>query len=78
MKKLEWYDLKTGKENRVQTLIAAGFDFQKDYYSIPNSKLFILRHCMDADGYRYVSPLGRARCESYWYSLQRVFNRMSK
>ena len=76
MKKLEWYNLKACKEIRVQTLISAGFNLKTDYFSLDCSKLSILCECMKADGYRYDSPIGRSR--SYWYSLQRVFNRMSK
>ena len=78
MKKLEWYNLKACKETRVQTLIAAGFNLKTDYFILDSRKLSILCECMKADGYRYVSPLGRSISRSYWYSLQRVFNRMSK
>lgn len=78
MKKLEWYNLKACKETRVQTLIAAGFNLKADYFILDGRKLSILCECMKADGYRYVSPLGRSISRSYWYSLQRVFNRMSK
>ena len=76
MKKLEWYNLKACKEIRVQTLIASGFNLKTDYFCLDVRKLSILCECMNADGYRYDSPLGRSR--SYWYSLQRVFDRMSK
>ena len=76
MKKLEWYNLKACKEIRVHTLIASGFNLKTDYFCLDSRKLSILCECMKADGYRYDSPLGRSR--SYWYSLQRVFNRMSK
>ena len=78
MKKLEWYNLKACKEIRVQTLIASGFNLKTDYFCLDGRKLSILCECMKADGYRYVSPLGRSISRSYWYSLQRVFNRMSK
>mgnify|MGYP004592447275 CR=1 FL=1 len=78
MKKLEWYNLKAGKEIRVQTLISAGFNLKTDYFLLDSRKLSILYECMKADGYRYDSPLGRSRSRSYWYSLQRVFERMSK
>ena len=78
MKKLEWYNLKACKEIRVQTLIASGFNLKTDYFCLDSRKLSILLECMKADGYRYVSPLGRSISRSYWYSLQRVFNRMSK
>ena len=78
MKKLEWYNLKACKEIRVQTLIASGFNLKTDYFCLDSRKLSILCECMKADGYRYESPLGRSRSRSYWYSLQRVFNRMSK
>ena len=78
MKKLEWYNLKACKETRVQTLIASGFNLKTDYFCLDGRKLSILCECMKADGYRYVSPLGRSISRSYWYSLQRVFNRMSK
>lgn len=76
MKKLEWYNLKACKEIRVKTLIEAGFNLKTNYFCLDGSKLSILCECMKADGYRYDSPIGRSR--SYWYSLQRVFNRMSK
>ena len=78
MKKLEWYNLKACKENRVQTLIAAGFNLKEDYFILDGRKLSILCECMKADGYRYDSPIGRSRLRSYWYRLQRVFDRMSK
>ena len=78
MKKLEWYNLKACKEIRVQTLIASGFNLKTDYFCLDSRKLSILCECMKADGDRYVSPLGRSISRSYWYSLQRVFNRMSK
>ena len=78
MKKLEWYNLKACKEIRVHTLIEAGFNLETDYFYLDSRKLSILCECMKADGYRYDSPLCRSRSLSYWYSLQRVFNRMSK
>lgn len=78
MKKLEWYNLKACKETRVQTLIAAGFNLKTDFFSLDGRKLTILCECMKADGYRYDSPLGRSRLQSYWYSLQSVFDRMNK
>lgn len=78
MKKLEWYNLKACKEIRVQTFIAAGFNLETDYFRLDGRKLSFLCECMKADGYRYDSPTGRSRSRSYWYSLQRVFNRMSK
>ena len=78
MKKLEWYNLKACKEIRVQTLNAAGFNLETDYFCLDCRKLSILCECMKADGYRYDSPLGRSRSRSYWYSLQRVYNKMTK
>lgn len=78
MKKLEWYNLKACKETRVQTLIAAGFNLETGFFSLDGRKLTVLCECMKADGYRYDSPAGRSRLQSYWYSLQRVFDRMSK
>lgn len=78
MKKFEWYNLRACKEIRVQTLIAAGFNLKTDYFRLDGRKLTILCECMKADVYRYDSPLGRSRSKSYWYSLQRVFDRMSK
>ena len=78
MKKLEWYNLKACKEIRVNTLIAAGFNLKTDYFCLDCRKLSILCECMKADGYRYESPLGRSRSRSYWYSLQRTYNKMTK
>lgn len=78
MKKLEWYNLKECKEIRVQTLIAAGFNLKTDFFCLDGRKLSILLECMKADGYRYDSPFCRSRSRSYWYSLQRVFDKMSK
>ena len=78
MKKLEWYNLKACKEITVQTLIASGFNLKTDHFSLDGPKLSILCECMKADGYRYESPLGRSRSRSYWYSLQRVYNKMTK
>lgn len=78
MKKLEWYNLKACKETRVQTLIAAGYNLKTDFFRLDGRKLTILCECMKADGYRYDSPLGRPRLQSYWYSLQSVFDRMNK
>ena len=78
MKKLEWYNLKACKEIRVQTLIASGFNLKTDYFCLDGRKLSILCECIKADGYRYVAPRGRSISRSYWYSLQLVFNRMSK
>ena len=65
MKKLEWYNLKACKEIRVQTLIAAGFNLKTDYFCLDSRKLSILCECMKADGYRYVSPIGRSPLHSY-------------
>ena len=78
MTKLEWYNLNACKEIRVKTLIAAGFNLKTDYFCLDCRKLSILCECMKADGYRYESPLGRSRSRSYWYSLQRVYNKMTK
>ena len=50
MKKLEWYNLKAGKEIRVQTLISAGFNLKTDYFRLGSRKLSILYECMKADG----------------------------
>lgn len=67
MKKINWFNLKAGKEIRVQTL----------FFSLNSSKTSILCECMKADGYKYDSPLGRSRLRSYWYSLQRVNSKMN-
>lgn len=74
MKKINWFNLKAGKEIRVQTLIQAGFNLEADFFSLSSSKTGIL---CESDGYKYDSPLGRSRLRSYWYSLQRVFSKMN-
>ena len=78
MKKLEWYNLKACKEIRVKTFIAAGFNLKTDQCCLDCRKLSILCECMRADCYRYESPLGRSRARSYWYSLERVYNKITK
>lgn len=78
MKKLEWYNLKACKEIRVQTIIAAGFNLSADFFTLTFSQLSTLKDCMEADNYRYISPLGRSTLRCYWYSLQRVYNKMTK
>lgn len=78
MDKINWFNLKAGREIRVHTLIQAGFDLEAGFYSLNYSKLDILCECMKADGYKYDSPLGRSRLCSYWYSLQRAFSKMNK
>lgn len=77
MKKNNWFNLKAGKEIRVQTLIQAGFNLEAVFFSLSSSKTGILCECMKADGYKYDSPLGRSRLRSYWYSLQRVYSKMN-
>jgi len=79
MKKSEWYNLRSCKEIRVHTLIASCFNLKTDYFfRLYGRNLTILCDFMKSDGYRYDSPLCRSRSQSYWYSLQRVFDRMSK
>ena len=78
MKKLEWYNLKACKEIRVQTIIAAGFNLEADFFTLTCNQLTTLKDCMEADNYRYISPLGRSTLRCYWYSLQRVYNKMTK
>lgn len=74
----EWYDLKAGKEIRVTFLLNNGFNMECDYFSMGSEKQRILSKCMKADGYRYMSPIGRSRLQSYWYSLQNTYKRMNK
>lgn len=38
MKKINWFNLKAGKEIRVQTLIQAGFNLEADFFSLNSSK----------------------------------------
>ena len=78
MKKLECYNLKACKEISFLTLFASGFNLKTDYFCLDGRKLSILCECMKADVNRYDSPLGRSRSRSDWYSLQRVFDKMSK
>lgn len=62
MKKINWFNLKAGKEIRVQTLIQAGFNLEADFFSLSSSKTGILCECMKADGYKYDSPWGVLAC----------------
>lgn len=48
MKKINWFNLKAGKEIRVQTLIQAGFNLEADFFSLSSSKTGILCECMKA------------------------------
>lgn len=70
--------LKAGKELRVQLLIDYGFNMETNFYSLDSEKLSVLCKCMKGDGYTYDSPKGRSRLCSYWYALQRVYNRQNK
>lgn len=70
--------LKVTKVARVENLIFSGFNLSADFFTLTYSQLTTLKDCMIADNYRYISPLGRSTLRCYWYSLQRVFERMSK
>ena len=70
--------LKATKVARIENLIFSGFNLRADFFTLTFSQLSTLEDCMKADGYRYDSPLGRSRSRSYWYSLQRVYNKMTK
>ena len=70
--------LKATKVARIENLIFSGFNLEADFFTLTCNQLTTLKECMKADGYRYDSPLGRSRSRSYWYSLQRVYNKMTK
>lgn len=70
--------LKATKVARIENLIFSGFNLSADFFTLTCSQLTTLKDCMIADNYHYISPLGRSTLRYYWYSLQRVFNRMSK
>ena len=70
--------LKVTKVARVENLIFSGFNLSADFFTLTCSQLTTLKDCMITDNYRYISPLDRSTLRCYWYSLQRVFERMSK
>lgn len=70
--------LKTTKVARIDLLINSGFNLSADFFTLTYSQLTTLKDCMIADNYRYISPLGRSTLRCYWYSLQRVYNKMTK
>lgn len=69
---------KATKVARIENLIFSGFNLEADFFTLTCSQLTTLKDCMIADNYHYISPLGRSTLRCYWYSLQRVFDRMSK
>lgn len=69
---------KATKVARIENLIFSGFNLEADFFTLTWSQLTTLKDCMIADNYHYISPLGRSTLRCYWYSLQRVFDRMSK
>lgn len=70
--------LKATKVARVENLIFSGFNLSADFFTLTCSQLSTLTDCMEADHYTYKSPLGRSTLRCYWYSLQRVYNKMTK
>lgn len=70
--------LKATKVARIENLIFNGFNLSADFFTLTYSQLSTLADCMEADHYTYKSPLGRSTLCSYWYSLQRVYNNMTK
>lgn len=55
--------LKATKVARIENLIFSGFDLSTDFFTLTYSQLSTLKDCMDTDN---------------WYSLQRVYNKMTK
>ena len=70
--------LKATKVARIENLIFSGFNLKADFFTLTCNQLTTLKDCMEADNYRYISPLGRSTLRCYWYSLQRVYNKISK
>lgn len=70
--------LKATKVVRIENLIFSGFNLSADFFTLTYSQLTTLKDCMIADHYTYKSPLGRSTLRCYWYSLQRVYNKMAK
>lgn len=70
--------LKATKVARIDLLINSGFNLSADFFTLTHSQLTTLKDCMIADNYRYISLLGRSTLRCYWYSLQRVYNKMTK
>lgn len=70
--------LKATKVARIDLLINSGFNLSADFFTLTCSQLTTLKDCMITDNYRYISPLGRSTLRCYWYSLQRVYNKMTK
>lgn len=70
--------LKLAKVARIENLIFSGFSLEADFFTLTYSQLTTLKDCMIADNYRYISSLGRSTLRCYWYSLQRVYNKMTK
>lgn len=68
--------LKATKVARIENLIFSGFNLSADFFTLTCNQLTTLKDCMIADNYRYISPLGRSTLRCYWYSLQRVYNKM--
>lgn len=70
--------LKATKVARIENLIFSGFNLEVDFFMLTDSQLTTLKDCMTADNYHYISPLGRSTLRCYWYSLQRVYNKMTR
>ena len=70
--------LKLAKVARIENLKFSGFNLSADFFTLTCSQLTTLKECMEADNYRYISPLGRSTLRCYWYSLQRTYNKMTK
>ena len=54
--------LKATKVARIENLIFSGFNLEADFFTLTCNQLTTLKDCMEADNYRYISPLGRSLC----------------
>lgn len=70
--------LKATKVARIENLIYSGFNLSADFFTLTFSQLSTLEDCIEADHYTYKSPLCRSTLRCYWYSLQRVYYKMTK
>lgn len=70
--------LKVTKVARIENLLFSGFNLSADFFTLTYSQLTTLKDYMTADNYHYISPLSRSTLRCYWYSLQRVYNKMTK
>lgn len=70
--------LNATKIARIENLIFSGFNLSADFFTLTHSQLSTLKDCMEADRYTFKSRKGRSILRCYYYSLQQVYNKMTK